>query len=75
MAVQKTKEAALRQNLADAGCDEKTILQCLALWKKDRITDMLLIFTSHRAVLLEAVHREQDKLDCLDYLIHQTKRS
>lgn len=54
-------------NLKDAGCGEELIGQyfsgCSAPEQKK-------LLERHRRVLLDSIHREQKKLDCLDYLLY-----
>lgn len=61
----------LYQNLADAGCSEKDIKCCMDMAQNGKWAEMLLALKSHRAALLDGIHDEQGKLDCLDYLIYQ----
>ena len=65
---------ALAQNLMDAGCCEATARQCVRLAESGGTAAMLPLLFRHRAVLLEAVHRSQKQLDCLDYLIYKTEK-
>lgn len=67
------KSEALLQNLKDAGCEQKLIEQCAALESADKCDELLCALRSHRADLLESVHSEQNKLECIDYLIHKIK--
>lgn len=65
--------AALKQNLLDAGCDKEKTRQILQLWEEGRVTELLQLLRCQRCHLMEALHREQQKVDCLDYLIYQLK--
>lgn len=55
-------------NLRDTGCSEELIEQyastasgCARMW----------LLKKHRRELLDSIHSEQKKLECLDYLIYQ----
>lgn len=68
----KEYKITIRQNLIDCGCDEKTIecfLQCADTPCK------LAFLEAQRQLLLNKVHEEYAKVDCLDYLIEKIKRS
>ncbi len=64
-------EKTVIQNLRDAGCDEKTIAAYLDCIMNGRETESLRLLKKQRSLLLDAVHREERKIDCLDYLIYQ----
>lgn len=65
-------QAILRENLADAGCDPALTRQAMALLATGRRQEVLDLLTRYRRDLLDCCHREQKKLDCLDYLIYTT---
>ncbi len=65
---------AIEQNLKDAGCDAQMIEECLECLAKGKIREELRQLERHRGLLLERLHVEQKKIDCLDYLIYTTKR-
>lgn len=69
-----SSKAALLQNLADAGCDEEMAGQCIDLWESHRIPELLRLLAQHRASLLRTMHISQKRIDCLDFLIYQTKK-
>ena len=67
---------ALRQNLEDAGCDEETVERCLDCARQGRTQEQLRLLSAHRRLLLDAVHRCEKQIDCLDYLVfHSRARS
>lgn len=62
------------QNLKDAGCDEATIstyIDCCAC--QDDHHQMRLL-KKHRRYLLDHIHEDQKRIDCLDYLIYQVEK-
>ena len=65
---------ALRQNLEDAGCDEETVERCLDCARQGRTQEQLRLLSAHRRLLLDAVHRCEKQIDCLDYLVFQIER-
>lgn len=73
MREQKSDEEALIQNLKDAGCDEQTIAKFMDCLREDMTGEMNCILKCHRACILDELHTQQEKLDCLDYLIHKMK--
>ncbi|MDO4619473.1 MAG: hypothetical protein Q4B09_02525 [Lachnospiraceae bacterium] len=64
----------LLQNLQDAGCDHDMIACCMQLAEQNSEVRMLPELQKFRGCLLEAMHQEQRKLECLDYLIYQLKK-
>jgi hypothetical protein len=68
-------EGILRQNLIDAGCDLELVQQCMDLAQGERMEEMKRILTRHRQTLLDMVHAEQKKIDCLDYLFYNMEKN
>lgn len=64
----------LRRNLADAGCDAAFIRRFLELEEGQRRKEQYRLLSRHRAALLEELHQEQYKIDCLDYLVYTMQR-
>ena len=60
----------LIMNLKDAGCDEELITKCIKKYNKMLIKSL----QCHRCCLLDKLHEEQKKIDCLDYLIYTLKK-
>lgn len=65
----------IRQNLLDAGCDRKTTESCMACFTAGAPAKMLPQLVKHRRVLLDALHREQKRIDCLDYLVYTIEKN
>ncbi len=59
-----------RTNLRDAGCDEMLIAELDAL---PSTCAKLCRLKAYRRDLLDSIHAEQKKLECLDYLIYQLR--
>lgn len=68
-------EEAIKQNLRDAGCDEACICEFIEDMRQNREAEGMKILRRHRGRLLDAVHREQKRIDCLDYLIYQMQKA
>lgn len=63
----------MHECLADAGCDEALIEQFEAFCGSGRQRDQLRLLSDYRRLLLDRIHAEQKKLDCLDYLVWAVK--
>lgn len=61
----------IRQNLEDAGCPEETIRKFA---QSGDMRQQMAVLTAHRQKLLDGIHTEQRKLDCLDYLIFKMRK-
>ena len=67
-------QAILRENLKDAGCDQDMICRCEVLAQGENKAELMRALSLHRKALLDAVHENQRRIDCLDYLIYQLKK-
>ena len=65
---------AVEQHLLDAGCDCEKTQQYLRLLEEGRMQELIQMLRCQRCHLMEKLHREQQKVDCLDYLIYQLKK-
>ena len=74
MAEASDTQGILRQNLLDAGCGSDTIQQCMELVKKRECAKLLRLLSRHRRELLDTVHQNEKRIDCLDYLIYQIEK-
>jgi hypothetical protein len=68
-------EEDIIQNLRDAGCNEKDISSFLECIKCGREPESFRLLKKQRSRLLDTVHEEQKKIDCLDYLVYQMKKT
>jgi len=68
-------EEALIQNLRDAGCDEKAVADFLDCVRRDKEAESFRLLKKQRSHLLDLVHEEQKKIDCLDYLVYQMQKA
>jgi len=71
----KTPDAAILENLRDAGCDEKTVQRFMELEEEGDMQEQMKLLSRHRQQLLDRVHREEKRIDCLDYLIYQMQKA
>ena len=65
---------ALLENLEDAGCDSKFAELFMALEQSGQYREQLRLLSDHRRELLDCLHRDERRIDCLDYLVYQLKR-
>ena len=65
---------AVIQNLEDAGCDPETVEEFLALDGEGQTGEQLKLLARQRRQLLDRVHREEKRIDCLDYLAYQLNK-
>ena len=63
------------QNLRDAGCPEPQIGEFWRFWQEGRWKQSFDLLEKHRSQLLENCHREQKRIDCLDYLLYQLRQT
>ena len=64
-------ENAIIQNLIDAGCGQEFISEFMEDLRKDNISKDLKLLQAHRRSLLDNLHKEQKRIDCLDYLVYR----
>lgn len=57
------------QNLKDADCNRELIERFFMLDKNQRTFEQLKLLDEYRKKLVESLHQDQRKIDCLDYLI------
>lgn len=69
-----TSIQAVVQNLEDAECDSQTVEQFMELKKEGKAMEQLNLLSMHRKCLLDRVHAEEKRIDCLDYLVYQIKK-
>ena len=68
---QKLKE--ILENLKDAGCADSDLKKAEHLCQNGDIKDLILFLRRCRCSRMEELRESQRKVDCLDYLIRQTK--
>lgn len=65
---------AVIQNLKDAGCDDNMVERFLALQQEGNTAQQMKLLACHRCKLLARVHREEEKIQCLDFLLYQMEK-
>ncbi len=68
-------EEEMIQNMKDAGCDDACIQEFMKGYRQGEQKKCELLLSRYRRELLDQLHREQKKIDCLDYLSYQMKRN
>ena len=63
------------QNLKDAGCDKATVEHFMKLGETGDTQEQLKLLSIHRKRLLDRIHSEEKKIDCLDYLVYQIQKN
>ena len=69
------KQQAVIQNLKDAGCKTEQVEEFLELSRDGNRKRQMLFLEKHRQTLLEEMHEEQKRIDRLDYLVFQMRKS
>ena len=65
---------AIVQNLKDAGCSSDTISDFMEDIEGGNTAEGLRLLALHRRSLLDHLHEEQKRIDCLDYLVWQMEK-
>lgn len=68
------KQETVVQTLKDAGCPEDFVARFLQVMERGSTAEQLRLLSCQRCKLLEQVHIEQKKLDCLDYLRYSLQK-
>ena len=63
------------QNLKDAGCDRETAERFITLEGTGDTQEQLKLLSIHRKQLLDRIHSEEKRIDCLDYLVYQIQKN
>lgn len=63
------------QNLKDAGCSQEIIRHFMECMEQGDLKSQLRLMEGHRQCLLDKVHEEEKKIDCLDYLVYQMEKN
>lgn len=64
----------LRQALMDAGCGEATIKSCASYAGRGEWNKLFPLIAKEKAALLETVHDNRKKIDCLDFLVYEIRK-
>lgn len=66
-------ESQVRQNLLDAGCSDEITDQFMYFLEAANPKDGLCLLLKHRQSLLDTIHKNQKRIDCLDFLLYKLK--
>lgn len=64
----------LTRNLEDAGCDADFIEEFFICHQENNAKKKLQLLSKQRKQLLENVHKEEQCICCLDYLVHEIEK-
>ncbi|MBS1454064.1 MAG: hypothetical protein HP002_11860 [Lentisphaeria bacterium] len=67
------KTVLLLRNLKDAGCDMAMTEQFLAYEREKKTQAQRRLLLRQRDSLLRAVHENQERIDCLDFLLYSVE--
>ena len=67
-------ERSIIRNLRDSGCGEDTIKAFVEDFRGEKFSEGLKLLEAHRRILLDELHKEQKRIDCLDYLVYKIKK-
>ena len=67
------KTVLLLRNLKDAGCDTAMTEQFLAYEREKKTQAQRRLLLRQRDSLLRAVHENQERFDCLDFLLYSVE--
>lgn len=74
MLIMTDEKNKILQNLKDADCNRELIERFFMLDKNQRTFEQLRLLDEYRKKLVESLHQDQRKIDCLDYLIFNLKQ-
>lgn len=67
-------EESIVRNLRDSGCNDEIIEAFVEDIREEKYSEGLKLLTAHRRALLDELHKEQKRIDCLDYLVYKMKK-
>ena len=62
------------RNLEDAGCNRVQIAKFLELEEQQKRKEQYRMLKQHKAFLLEELHQDQYKIDCLDHMVYTMEK-
>lgn len=74
MAEATDTKGMIYQNLKDAGCDDVLTKKCMSILESGDAGDMLPLLKKYKHGLLSKVRKEQQQIDCLDFLIYKLQK-
>lgn len=73
--VTEDQKFKIQRVLSDAGCDESLIERFLELEAEGKKKEQYRMLSKHRIELLKNLHLEQNRIDCLDHMVHAMKEA
>ena len=67
-------ESELIRNLQDAGCPVDLTRRFMERYRSGQVKDGLRLLQQHRRRLLDSVHEEERKINCLDFLVYHLEK-
>lgn len=64
----------LRRHLQDAGCGVQVVTRFLELEQRQCRQEQYRLLAAQKALLLQKLHRIQNRIDCLDHLVYTMRR-
>ena len=74
MAEATDTKGMIYQNLKDAGCDDVLTEKCMSFLESGDTRGMVPLLKKYKRSLLSKVRKEQQQIDCLDYLIYKLQK-
>lgn len=74
MAEFQNSEKGILQCLKDCGCDERTAEQFIAYGQEARLRDQIRLLNRRRRSLMDDLHENQRKVDCIDFMIRELEQ-
>lgn len=74
MANANNQSEILYQNLTDAGCSEELIKKCMELFRQNETAQMIKLLRAYKESMLALLHKSEESIDCLDFLIYRLKK-
>ncbi len=69
----KESEVKIIENLSDAGCCTEMINDVIFLLETEQTEQGIRRLRQYRSTLMNEIHEQQRKVDCLDYMLYQLK--
>ena len=68
------RDAVIRENLTDAGLSAERIACCMKLLAQNSNDALVQYLACYRKELLDRIHTDTARLDCLDYLTYTLRK-
>ena len=68
-------KAVMTENLHDMGLDDESIVKCLNMIESKQYQALDSFLKRYRQILLDSVHKYNDRIDCLDYFTYTLRKN